>query len=90
MSAAEGLDPSLAQVHESFSRLRQELDTVVLGQPRMKERVLICLLAGGHALIEGAPGTAKTLLALAVSRLLGCRFRRIQFTPDLMPVDLPR
>ncbi len=88
MSTAEGPDPSLAQVHESFSRLRQQLDTVVLGQPRMKDRVLICLLAGGHALIEGAPGTAKTLLALAVSRLLGCRFRRIQFTPDLMPVDL--
>jgi len=75
-------------VQESFSRLRQQLDSVVLGQGRMKDRVLICLLAGGHALIEGVPGTAKTLLALALSRLLGCRFRRIQFTPDLMPIDL--
>src|SRR5262252_3319294 len=54
----------------------------------MKERTLTCLLGGGHGLIEGAPGTGKTLLALALSRLLGCRFRRIQFTPDLMPVDL--
>jgi len=88
MSTAESADPSLSQVQESFSRLRQELDSVVLGQGRMKDRVLICLLAGGHALIEGVPGTAKTLLALALSRLLGCRFRRIQFTPDLMPIDL--
>jgi len=88
MSTAESADPSLAQVQESFSRLRQQLDSVVLGQGRMKDRVLICLLAGGHALIEGVPGTAKTLLALALSRLLGCRFRRIQFTPDLMPIDL--
>jgi len=88
MSTAESADPSLPQVQESFSRLRQELDSVVLGQGRMKDRVLICLLAGGHALIEGVPGTAKTLLALALSRLLGCRFRRIQFTPDLMPIDL--
>jgi MoxR-like ATPase len=88
MSTAESADPSLSQVQESFSRLRQQLDSVVLGQGRMKDRVLICLLAGGHALIEGVPGTAKTLLALALSRLLGCRFRRIQFTPDLMPIDL--
>jgi MoxR-like ATPase len=88
MSTAEGAEPSLTQVHEWFSRLREQLDSVVLGQPRMKDRVLTCLLAGGHALIEGVPGTAKTLLALSLSRLLGCRFRRIQFTPDLMPVDL--
>jgi MoxR-like ATPase len=88
MSTAEGAEPSLGQVHQAFSRLRQQLDSVVLGQPRMKDRVLTSLLAGGHALIEGVPGTAKTLLALSLSRLLGCRFRRIQFTPDLMPVDL--
>ena len=88
MSTAEAAESGIATVHESFERLRRQLDSVVLGQARMKERVLVCLLAGGHALIEGAPGTAKTLLALALSRLLSCRFRRIQFTPDLMPVDL--
>src|SRR5215510_5913086 len=68
--------------------LRERLDTVVLGQEAAKEQLLCCLLAGGHALLEGVPGTGKTLLSLALSRLLGCRFRRIQFTPDLMPADL--
>jgi MoxR-like ATPase len=76
------------EIHRQFRLLRQGLDRVVIGQDRVKERVLVCLLAGGHALLEGVPGTAKTLLALALSRLLGCRFRRIQFTPDLMPADL--
>jgi MoxR-like ATPase len=87
-TALAGPDSTLEEVHAAFSRLRQGLDTVILGQAHLKERVLACLLAGGHGLIEGVPGTGKTLLALALSRLLGCRFRRIQFTPDLMPVDL--
>ena len=77
-----------AAVHDLANRLRAGLDRVVFGQAVVKERVLACLLAGGHALIEGAPGTAKTLLALALSRLIGSTFRRIQFTPDLMPIDL--
>ncbi|MBI5369401.1 MAG: MoxR family ATPase [Planctomycetes bacterium] len=68
--------------------LRQQMDQVVLGQERVKEHSLVCILAGGHALLEGVPGTAKTLLALTFAKLLGCRFRRIQFTPDLMPADL--
>ena len=49
---------------------------------------MVCLLAGGHGLLEGVPGTGKTLLVLALAKLLGCKFRRIQFTPDLMPADL--
>jgi MoxR-like ATPase len=69
-------------------QVRARLDRVILGQAKVKEQLLVCLLAGGHALLEGVPGTGKTLLGLTLSRLLGCRFRRIQFTPDLMPVDL--
>jgi MoxR-like ATPase len=68
--------------------LRERMDTVVQGQDRVKDQVLTCLLAGGHALLEGVPGTGKTLVALVLARLVGCRFRRIQFTPDLMPADL--
>jgi len=79
---------TIAEVAERFGALRKELDRVIIGQERVKSLVIASLLAGGHMLLEGAPGTGKTLLSLALARLLGCRFRRIQFTPDLMPADL--
>src|SRR6516162_4111194 len=78
----------LEQVRSAWTQLRAGLDRVLLGQDAVKERVLTALLAGGHVLVEGPPGTGKTLVALALSRLIGGEFRRIQFTPDLMPVDL--
>ncbi|HXU45705.1 MAG TPA: MoxR family ATPase [Thermoanaerobaculia bacterium] len=91
--AGEARTPSadsaaVAETAERWGTLRSELDRVVIGQARVKEQLLACLLAGGHALLEGVPGTAKTLLALCLARLLGGRFRRVQFTPDLMPADL--
>jgi len=79
---------SIPEISAACDELRARLDRVVRGQERAKEQVLVCLLAGGHALLEGVPGTAKTLLALTLSRLFKCRFRRVQFTPDLMPADL--
>lgn len=78
----------LSELSSKWERLRASLDQIILGQDSVKEQALVCLLAGGHTLLEGVPGTGKTLLVLALSRLLGCQFRRIQFTPDLMPADL--
>ena len=79
---------SVSEVADKWRLLREGVDRVIMGQESVKEQLLVCLLAGGHALLEGVPGTGKTLLALTLSRLLGSRFRRIQFTPDLMPADL--
>jgi MoxR-like ATPase len=78
-------------VQQSAARARQVIDalgTVVLGQDRAIRDVLVALIARGHVLLEGVPGTAKTLLVRALSRALGLDFRRIQFTPDLMPSDV--
>jgi MoxR-like ATPase len=79
---------TITDIAPRFAALRERLDQVILGQDRVKMLATTALLAGGHILLEGVPGTGKTLLALALSKLLGCRFRRIQFTPDLMPADL--
>jgi MoxR-like ATPase len=65
-----------------------EMKRVIAGQDTMLERVLVCLLANGHLLIEGVPGLAKTLTIRTAARVLGGTFQRIQFTPDLVPADL--
>ena len=70
------------------SRVHQEVTKVVVGQEEALDTLLVALAVGGHALLEGVPGTAKTLLASTFSRALGLEFRRAQFTPDLLPSDL--
>jgi MoxR-like ATPase len=77
--------------HETRERLEQalfEIRRVIAGQDRMLERVLVCLLAQGHLLIEGVPGLAKTLTIKTTADVLGGTFARVQFTPDLVPADL--
>jgi MoxR-like ATPase len=71
-----------------FARLRDQASRVLLGQDELVEHTLIAILAGGHVLIEGVPGLGKTLLVRTLSRVLGAQFKRIQFTPDLMPSDV--
>jgi len=69
-------------------RLRSEVGRIIVGQDEVVEHLLITLLVGGHCLVTGMPGTAKTLLVRTLSDALGLKFDRIQFTPDLMPTDI--
>jgi len=78
----------LEQLHQILEATRQEASKIILGQAGVIDQALIVILARQHALIEGVPGIAKTLLARTLARLLGCEFARIQFTPDLMPADI--
>ncbi len=70
------------------NRIETELAKVIVGQREVIEQIMIALLAGGHCLITGAPGLAKTLLVKSIARVFHLRFSRIQFTPDLMPADI--
>src|SRR6266446_2644139 len=71
-----------------LTRARHETAKVIIGQNDVIEKALIAIFTGSHALIEGVPGVAKTLLVRTLARVLGCEFARIQFTPDRRPSDL--
>src|ERR1041384_7338871 len=72
----------------SRARIEAELGKVIVGQREVIEPILLSLLAGGHCLITGAPGLAKTLLVKSIAQIFHLKFQRIQFTPDLMPADI--
>jgi MoxR-like ATPase len=74
--------------NDAAVKIVSELKKALIGQDRVIEQAVVSLLSGGHALLEGVPGTGKTLLARALSYITGTLFRRIQFTPDLMPSDI--
>ena len=76
------------QLVTRYEALRQEIKKVIVGQDDVVEQVLLSVFSGGHALLIGVPGLAKTLLVNTVSQALGLGFKRIQFTPDLMPSDI--
>jgi len=78
----------LDRLRESYRRLQGELGKVIIGQQETIERLAICLFARGHALLMGVPGLAKTLLVSRLAEAVSLRFSRIQFTPDLMPMDI--
>ena len=78
----------LERLHQTLELARAEVAKVILGQDAAIDSALIVILTRQHALIEGVPGVAKTLLARTLAHVLGCEFARIQFTPDLMPADI--
>ncbi len=75
-------------VSQVANHIKREAQKVIAGQEAVIDQILICLFAEGHALIEGVPGTAKTLMVKTIARIVGAEFNRIQFTPDLMPSDI--
>ncbi len=79
---------AVEQVGSSLQRIEEQIGRVIIGQQSVIEQALCALLADGHILIEGVPGIAKTLLVRVLAQTLGLQFRRVQFTPDLMPSDL--
>ena len=78
----------LSEFQEKVDRLRESIVTVIVGQDRAIDLILTAILADGHVLVEGVPGVAKTLLTRLISKLIDADFKRIQFTPDLMPSDV--
>src|SRR4028118_1595067 len=78
----------LKYVPNTVEHITSELRKVVVGQEEVIEQILVAILAEGHALLEGVPGTAKTLIVKTLARIINADFSRIQFTPDLMPSDI--
>ena len=82
------MENSLVQLKDTLARARAEISKVIIGQKEVVDLALVAIFTNQHALIEGVPGVAKTLLVRTLGQVLGCEFGRIQFTPDLMPADI--
>ena len=82
------MENKISQLNSVLVRARAEIAKVIIGQEAIVDHALIAIFSNQHALIEGVPGIGKTLLVRTFSRVLGCEFNRIQFTPDLMPADI--
>ena len=87
-TSERGAPMPLERVAETAARLERELARAIVGQQRVVREILIAFLAGGHCLLRGVPGLAKTLLIKKLAQAIDVRFNRIQFTPDLMPSDI--
>src|ERR1700748_1141946 len=84
----EALKARASRFRELEAEIKRQVRRVIIGQEDVLEQVMIALFVGGHCLITGLPGTAKTLLVRTMAQTLGLIFKRIQFTPDLMPSDM--
>ena len=85
---SEELKSRIARFREVDAEINRQVRRVIVGQEEVLEQIMIGLFVGGHCLITGLPGTAKTLLVRTLAQSLGLLFKRIQFTPDLMPSDI--
>ena len=88
MTDLDAIQADIDELRDAFVRLSESIGRSFLGQEDVTELLILCLLAGGHALLEGAPGLGKTTLVRALATRLELDFRRVQFTPDLMPPDI--
>ena len=88
LAPAVPVQVSFDEATSIVTRLTHELERVIIGQPQVLREVIVCLLAGGHCLLRGVPGLAKTLLIKTIAEAVDLKFSRIQFTPDLMPSDI--
>ncbi len=82
------LQQRIDRFHSVRENIVRQVREVIVGQDEVLDQILIALFVGGHCLLTGMPGTAKTLMVRTIAETLGLRFRRIQFTPDLMPSDI--
>ena len=87
-SQAAASREAIDQLSAAYSRMREEIGKAIVGQHEIVDQLLVSLFSGGHCLLEGVPGLAKTLLVSTIAEILQLSFRRIQFTPDLMPSDI--
>ena len=79
---------AVEQLVKKHAQLKKEISKIIIGQEAVIDQILLSVFAGGHALLIGVPGLAKTLMVNTISEVLGLDFKRIQFTPDLMPSDI--
>src|SRR5260370_35611882 len=86
----QATEKSVSELIDKLSDLKKEIKKVIVGQDEIIDQLLITFLAGGHGLVEGVPGLAKTLMIRTMAEAINLRFKRIQFTPDLIPSDIIR
>ena len=84
----QGTEDIVGKLHEGYARLKHQVHKVIVGQDGVIDAVLCSMLAGGHCIVQGVPGLAKTLMVRSIADAMKLEFNRIQFTPDLMPSDI--